>query len=365
MIYLVGLVLIVLVGLLSSLYLSNAFSKFRAIRSLSGERKWLGRLIGFGLLAGGFALFTWLLSVLDAAIILLHLLFAFLLYGLVFRIFRRKTGEQPKRNWQGWLALLTAGVYLLIGYFQCMHVWKTEYALSTEKAVGELRIALLADSHLGTTFYGEGFAAYLEEILQEKPDLIAISGDFVDDDTRRRDMQLACEALGKAETPYGVWFAYGNHDKGYFNSRDFSAEELARTMEENGIHILEDETAELGGICLVGRRDASSGPRKELSALLEGVGTDRYVIVLDHEPTDFEKEAATDADLVLCGHTHGGQMIPLGLVGQWFGNNDREYGYETRNGTEFIVTSGISDWALHFKTGTRSEYVMITVTGSR
>ena len=42
--------------------------------------------------------------------------------------------------------------------------------------------------------------------------------------------------------------------------------------------------------------------------------------------------------------------------------NDRTYGHERRNGTDFIVTSGISCWGIQFKTGTRSEYVMITVS---
>ena len=42
---------------------------------------------------------------------------------------------------------------------------------------------------------------------------------------------------------------------------------------------------------------------------------------------------------------------------------DRTYGHETREGTDFIVTSGISDWEILFKTGTRSEFCIITVEG--
>jgi hypothetical protein len=186
----------------------------------------------------------------------------------------------------------------------------------------------------------------------------------VDDSTTRADMLTACRALGQTDTKYGVWFAYGNHDRGYFNGRGFSAEELAQALEENHVHILEDEVALVGDLCIVGRRDASFGQRTELAALLEGVDPEKYIIVLDHEPTDYEKEAATAADLVVSGHTHGGQLIPLGTVGELFAGNDRTYGYERRNGTDFIVTSGISDWALHFKTGTRSEYVIIDVTNA-
>ena len=101
----------------------------------------------------------------------------------------------------------------------------------------------------------------------------------------------------------------------------------------------------------------------DASALLAGVDEDKYIILLDHQPSDYDSEALSPADLVLSGHTHGGQLIPITYVGKWFGIVDREYGYERREGTDFIVTSGISDWELQFKTGASSEYVIITVEG--
>ena len=98
--------------------------------------------------------------------------------------------------------------------------------------------------------------------------------------------------------------------------------------------------------------------------MLAGLDPGRYQIMLDHQPGDYEAEAAAGVDLVLSGHTHGGQMIPINKVGEWIGVNDRTYGYEKRQNTEFIVTSGIADWALWFKTGTKSEYVVLNVTSS-
>ena len=157
------------------------------------------RLIALGVLLAGFALVSCLLFVLDATVILLHVLFSFLVFGLVFRIVRKLTGKQTKVYWQGWLALLTAAVYLTVGYVQCVHVWKTEYSLASEKSVEPLRIALLSDSHVGTTFDGEGFAALLEEIMRQEPDLILIPGDFVDDSTTRADLLTACRALGQLD----------------------------------------------------------------------------------------------------------------------------------------------------------------------
>lgn len=67
-------------------------------------------------------------------------------------------------------------------------------------------------------------------------------------------------------------------------------------------------------------------------------------------------------DLVLCGHTHGGQLFPFHRMGQWTGIDDKSYGLERRDATSFIVTSGISDWAIQFKTGCKSEYVVVDIS---
>ena len=100
-----------------------------------------------------------------------------------------------------------------------------------------------------------------------------------------------------------------------------------------------------------------------MQKLTENLDTSKYSIVLDHQPHDYDNQAAAKVDLVLSGHTHGGQFFPINYVGEWSGENDKTYGLETRDVTNFIVTSGISDWAIKFKTGCKSEYVVIDIEG--
>ena len=102
-----------------------------------------------------------------------------------------------------------------------------------------------------------------------------------------------------------------------------------------------------------------------MTELIQNLDNDKYTIVLDHQPTDYEKQAQSEVDLVLSGHTHGGQLFPLNQVGKWIGANDAIYGHEKRKRTDFIVTSGISSWAIQFKTGTKSEFIVIDIKSNK
>ncbi|MBQ9871717.1 MAG: metallophosphoesterase [Eubacterium sp.] len=373
------------------IYLFTRFQKFRIVRRLSGGRKWVRRgLAAIPILI--FMLFC-LLDMINSIIVLLHMMIFWALADLGAFLIRRIRGrgkknpesgkdaeedrespetaaekENEKPYWMGLGVILFTACYLCVGWYLVHHVWITRYSLSTDKSLGQetLRVAMFADSHVGAVFDGEGFAEHMKQVEAEKPDLVLIAGDYVDDSTTKEDMIRSCQALGELETTYGVYYSIGNHDRGYFRSRNFSYDELLEELEKNGVHILRDE-AELinDSFYVVGRLDKSVKERLSMEELKKKLSLDpeKYTIVLDHQPSDYAKEAEAGMDLVLSGHTHGGQLIPINYVGEWIGANDRTYGLETRDRTTFIVTSGIADWAIKFKTGTKSEFVVIDITG--
>lgn len=271
----------------------------------------------------------------------------------------------------GIAAIILTVLYLGAGFYLAHHVSATYYTMETEKPVGDLRIVQFADSHVGTTFHADRFAEYVEQMNEEHPDVVVITGDFVDDYTTKEDMLGCCEALGNLKTTYGVYFVYGNHDKGYYEDsyRGYGGQELARELEKNGVTILEDEHVRIAdGYDLIGRQNLSEvqkgGSRADMGTLIDGLEEDKFTIVLDHQPSDYDAQMEAGADLVLSGHTHGGQLIPITYAGEWLGANDKTYGCEKRRDTSFIVTSGISDWAIKFKTGCKSEYVVIDIRQS-
>ena len=358
-------------GIVGAIYITWSIYRFPGIRKITKNKRIPGLLLSFGIFAAFFALFYFTMSLVNCVIILIHLLLFKLIFdivGVFIKKARQKKNPEGTRSgfyWQGWGAFGLCFIYLAIGYFLCNHVFVTTYDLETDKAVGDLKIVMFADSHVGTTFDGEGFSKQMEKINTENPDLVLIVGDFVDDGTSKDDMLKACEALGTLNTKYGVYYVYGNHDKGYNgNKRGYDATKLKTNLALNKVYVMEDRVLEVAeNVVIVGRADASNRGRKSIEELTKDIDPDKYIIVLNHQPTDYENESKTNADLVLSGHTHGGQLLPMTLFQTSFGGNDRAYGHENRNGTDFIVTSGIADWELKFKTGTKSEYVVINVKG--
>ncbi len=349
---------------IGTIYLAASVGRFGGVRKLSRDKTWLRRLISVGIILVCHFILFFVIGEVSTIIVLLHVVAFFLIMGGVTRIIKKIRKKEFKYYWQGWSAIAVSVVYLSVAFFLCANVWQIDYNLTTDKHIGNLKIALFADSHVGVTFDGKGFEKHMETIMEQNPDIVLIAGDYVDDDTSREDMIDSCAALGRMHPKYGVWYAYGNHDKGYYRTpeSDFTADDLEKELLKNGVHVMKDDVEIVDNLCIVGRKDKSiDRDRKELSELLEGVDDDKYIIVMDHEPNDYDKEAQTKADLVLSGHTHGGQLFPVTYFGVWFGVNDAIYGYERLHDTDFIVTSGISDWAIKFKTGTKSEYVMVNV----
>ena len=345
-------------------FLIRKVSKFGIFQKLGANKKWRSFWIAAIAVVVVLLLLGLLLRGLNAAIVILHVLLLWLIGDLINILLKKKFKEG--HIFIG--SVIVSSLYLLVGFYLCFTVVQKNYSFDTPKDVGSIRVVQFADSHLGTTFDGEGLNQYVDEINECHPDVVLITGDFVDDGTSREDMIAGCEALGRLETTYGVFYSFGNHDKGYSDasSRGFSGDDLVSELERNGVTVLEDEAVLIDNrFYVVGRQDRSEesrgGSRMSADELISGLDDTKYIIVMDHQPNDYDAESQTAADLVLSGHTHGGQMLPINGVGEWIGANDATYGLCNINGTDFIVTSGISDWEVYFKTGCRSEFVVIDI----
>lgn len=353
-------------------YISFKTAKSVFVMKLAGGRRWLARLLCVLFYALLTVILSLLLNLMNALICILHFVLFRLIcdfFGFIISKIRRK---KPRVHLSGVIAAVLCAVYLSAGWFAANNVRQTEYKFMTGKINSDIRIVQITDSHLGTSLDADGFLKQIKRINKLKPDIVVVTGDFVDDSTPRADMTGGCAALGKLKTKFGVYFVFGNHDKGYASEelKGWKNSEMRMALEENGVITLEDEYLLIDkSFYVVGRKDRSEeqsgGKRKSADALLSGLDKEKYIVMLDHQPHDFDAEAQAGADLVLCGHTHGGQFIPINHVGELIGENCLRYGHEKRQNTDFIVSSGISSWAFKFKTGCFSEYTVIDIKAEK
>ena len=354
-------------------YLIGRLRKFQWMRKAAGGKKKLEILLGAVIVIIPAAIVWVAWGQMNAIICILHLIVFWAVSDGIFALVKKLRKKEFKRYYAGITAIVFTIVYLAAGWYGAHHVWEKNYTIETDKAVGNFRVALLSDSHTGTTFHGDGFSEHMKEIGKQNPDVVLVAGDFVDDDTTKEDMIRCCQALGEMKTTYGVYYVFGNHDKGYYPSdyRGYTGDDLIAELEKNGVTVLQDQNVLIDNrVYIIGRQDRSEDVEKgkgraDMATLTQDLDDSKFSIVMDHQPADYEAQAASGVDLVVSGHTHGGQLFPLmnieNLTG--LGGDDKVYGYEKRGNTNFIVTSGISDWAIKFKTGCRSEYVLIDIQG--
>lgn len=351
----------------SMLYLGIRLPNLFNLDVIAGLSKAHRALFGLGITVGVMGIITLCIDFINAIACIMYLAMIWAVSDFTFWLIEKFFNISFAHYYAGWIAVVLSVIALSAGWHLAHHVWETKYNLTTTKDINNLRIVMFADAHIGTTFNGKDFAKHISAMQAQNPDIAVIVGDYVDDETTKENMVEATKNLGKLKTRYGTYFVFGNHDKGYYGPehRGFTAGDLIKELTANGITVLRDESVLIdNSFYIIGRRDYSEqkehkGHRKSIEELTKDLDKSKYMIVLDHQPVEFNKEAEIGVDLVLSGHTHGGQLFPFNQVGKWIKANDLIYGHEKRQKTDFIVTSGISAWAIKFKTGTKSEFVII------
>lgn len=217
-----------------------------------------------------------------------------------------------------------------------------------------LTITQITDLHVGRFFRPEHLPRLVEAANRLRGDLVAITGDLVD---HSNDYLPATQAaLAQIKAPYGRFIVLGNHDL-----MD-DAEELITYLDRRERYLLCDrlERVNIGGetIQIAGlfwSRQEGPGARDPLglngraARTLARARRDDFTLALTHHPHAFEALAAGGADLVLAGHTHGGQLMltPPGFTPRiGAGNLLFRYiqGEYTHGAARLFVSTGVGNW---------------------
>jgi hypothetical protein len=205
-----------------------------------------------------------------------------------------------------------------------------------------LRIAQLSDIHAGSFPNDEPFREALYMVKGLSPDVVLITGDFVN--ARANEMSVIGRDLQNLRAPLGVFASLGNHDH-YNDPREHA--ELIRGIRGLGVDLLINEHRRLrvGSDELIIAGTDNTGMRQKFARLekaLEGVAPGEPTILMAHDPTFWDAAivGATDIDLTLSGHTHGGQFGVNVMGFEW---SPAQYVYK--------------QWAGHYRTGDQQLYI--------
>jgi len=165
------------------------------------------------------------------------------------------------------------------------------------------RIVQLSDVHHGPFSSTEQIERAVETANRLRPDIIALTGDYI---SRERHYAAPCaEMLGRLQAKYGVYAVLGNHDHWTDAAliTDLFRAEGITVLINQGMHF-EHRGA---SFWLAGVDDTMVG-LEDISLALAGARKDEMKLLLAHNPIILRRAARAGVDLVLSGHTHGGQV---------------------------------------------------------
>ena len=273
-------------------------------------------------------------------------------YGLVFELFLvvfpleffRLVVPLPDNYWGltavvGWLVLAVVSV---IGA-QRLAI-KRLYIPAPQGACGKVFVQI-SDVHIGTR-KPKFLKRVLKKVAQLNPSALLITGDLVD--SRNVDANDLA-TLANLDCP--VFFCTGNHE------RYEHCEDIVKWLREHGVTVLRNETVDVDPFQIIGIDDGESANTLQVALNEIPRQEGRLKILLYHKPIEIDVAAEWGVHLMLCGHTHHGQIFPFGLVVRREFNPYR--GTHTVGDMTVHISSGTGTTGPMLRLGTRNEITRV------
>ena len=235
-------------------------------------------------------------------------------------------------------------------------------------AFAGFRIVQLSDFHCSR----QVTPAYLSEAVHlaqaEAPDLVVLTGDFIH--RGYKYVNAAAKQLGRLSAPHGVFAVLGNHDFSVRNALGFRRyrhlhRAVASALSNHGIRVLHNESVRLrrqgASLHLLGVEDLWSRVC-DLDSAFADLPASVPCVVLAHNPRTVERLGDRRCDLMLSGHTHGGQVHLPGLGRPTLSRRARRLaaGMYRHGSTQVYVNKGIG-FGFRFRFGVRPEVAVLSL----
>lgn len=217
------------------------------------------------------------------------------------------------------------------------------------------KIVFLSDIHAGPSYSQERLNNLVNQVNALNPDLILLGGDYVSGEDEY--VNSTFESLSKLQAPYGVYAVLGNSDPQYTTWEALNQSPI-NDIGNMGTWIGNNEgKIRIGGIGAI-------NDRQDFDDVIGNADSGDFVIMLSHHPDYFEEVNKSMVDLVLSGHTHGGQVTLFGLYAPYLPS---KYGQKYLTGTikdinsTLIISNGIGTANLPIRFFARPQIIVINL----
>lgn len=225
------------------------------------------------------------------------------------------------------------------------------------------RIVFLSDIHHGSFFSEARIKNVVKQVNALKPDLVLLGGDYVKGNPMY--IEPCFSKLKNLHASLGIFGVLGNHDhwQGAELSRKAMKNAGINSIDNNAFWVMKgDQKIKIGGV-----GDHCEDVQK-LDVTISDVSKSDFVVLVSHNP-DYAQELKSDkVDLVLSGHTHGGQITFFGLfaykVPSHYGQKFRT-GKVIINNMQVIISNGIGTVSLPFRFFARPQIVVVELRAGK
>ena len=255
--------------------------------------------------------------------------------------------------------IIIAAIFLNMTYINTTKTKMRKEVLKSAKfsdAQKGYTIVFFSDLHYGTSIKSKQLDDLIRRINLVDADLVLFGGDLFDDYEKMsaEDVEYLKNALNKIEAKSGKFAVLGNHD--LKNENVQSA--IGSVLMQSEFEIITNTNLTVDGLNLVGI-DSLKGGQADIEKAYEGVDFKKYTIALCHTP-DILDSVKEGTDLLLSGHSHGGQ-INLPLISDYLtpeGAKNYIHGKYQKGTTLLDITNGVGTTILPFRLFADSEFVV-------
>lgn len=266
----------------------------------------------------------------------------FTVFG-IFKLFGRTSWKWDPHNEE---SLNKANLLsVILSFMICIYAtWQAhklpdivEMNFYSDKITNNIKILQISDLNLSRISSDERIRNIVNKANSLMPDAVVLTGDIIDDNVTKVEKHL--DILRELSAPYGIFAVMGEHE---FNNNVY---EVKKILENKGITFLFNGgvTIKTANIFIAGIPDYSTmSPRINLWRTIYKSQKENYRVLLSHSPLIVDAISKELFDVVLSGHTLGGQFFPV----HWFVKKLNHYlaGYYKVNNIDLFVSRGAGVW---------------------